>query len=447
MLHARLLTLPLVVSVLSAQAQIVLEVEPNNSPAQAQAISPGQQIRASFAASADEEWFSFTLTAPGQVHLRSLNSGTLSQSTTRDTRIALYDATGTTRLAWNDDSAIIRAADCGVTVPAGSYLWRVNYKIGTGPAAYDLDFFVLPGRPIDTTEAAEPNDPRLPGGVPTPMVLGDTVEGTLTLGDADFWSFTLTNPGNVRIAALDDGGIPQLDFLGLRFYRETTPGNWVGVGTIFSDVFSHRVQLISNGALQPGTYAVAVDSSSSTSAGPWNIAATGRYSLRTELIGTTSPAYFASTTSVQPAATNACVGSSGQRPQLGYLSGETPVFNSTFVTRIERTIPSSFAAVMFGLSDTTALGGTVPLPLFLGTGGPDAQGLPTQCLIRVDPQVLQLVLTDASGNGELAVTFPFVAAAIGTRVFEQALCFDPTLNGTGLSVTNDASFVVGDRSF
>jgi hypothetical protein len=440
MLHARLLTLTLVISALSAQAQIVLEVEPNNLPAQAQAISPGQQIRASFSGTSDEEWFSFTLTAPGQVHLRSLNSGTLSQNTTRDTRIALYDATGATRLAWNDDSTIIRAADCGVTVPAGAYLWRVNRKSGSGVAAYDLDFFVLPGRPINAIEAAEPNDPRLPGGVPTPMVLGDTVEGTITLGDADFWSFTLATAGSVRIAALDDGGIPQLDFLGVRFFQEATPGNWVGIGTTSSDVFSHRVQLTST--LQPGTYAVAVNSVGSGGAGPWDIAATGQYSLRTELIGVTAPAWFASTTSVQPASTNACVGSNGQRPQIGYLPGESAVFNSTFVTRIENTIPSSFAAFMFGLSDTTALGGSVPLPVFLDNG---AQG--TQCLVRVDPQVLQIVLTDASGTGELAVSFPFVAAAIGTRVFEQALCFDPTLNSTGLSVTNDASFVVGDRPF
>ena len=433
---SHLLTLPLVLSSLAAQAQIVLEVEPNNTPAQAQPIGPGQHIRASFTGSSDEEWFSFTLTAPGQVHLRSLNSGTLSASSTRNTRIGLYDATGTTRLAWDDDSAIIFAAHCGVTVPAGSYLWRVNYKIGTGPAPYDLDFFVQPGRPIDTTEAAEPNDPRLPGGMPTLMALGDTVEGTLTLGDADFWSFTLANPGNVRIAALDDGGIPQLDFLGLRFYRESTPGTWVGVGTIFSDVFSHRVQLIS--ALQAGTYAVAVDSVSSASAGPWSIAATGRYSLRTELVGVTAPVYVASTTSAQ-SSTNACVGSNGQRPRIGHLPGETPVFDTTFVTRIENTIPSSFAAVMLGLSNTTAAGGTVPLPVLLGNG---AQG--TQCLIRVDPVVLVLVLTDASGRGEFANQFPFVAAALGTQVFEQALCFDPTLNGTGLSVSNDGSFVVGE---
>ncbi len=436
--NSHLLTLPLFMSALTAQAQIVLEVEPNNTPAQAQSISPGQHIRASFSGSSDEEWFSFTLTEPGQVHLRSLNSGTLSTSSTRNTRVGLYDATGTNRLAWDDDSAIIFAAHCGVTVPAGSYLWRVNYKVGTGPAPYDLDFFVQPGRPIDTAEAAEPNDPRLPGGLTTPMVLGDTVEGALTLGDTDFWSFTLANPGIVRIAALDDGGIPQLDFLGLRFFQETTPGTWVGVGPTISDVFSHRVELTSNGSLQPGTYAVAVNSLGSSGVGPWDIAATGRYSLRTELVGVTPPAYFASTMSAQPT-TNACIGSNALRPRIGHLPGETAVFNSTFVTRIENTIASSFAAIALGLSNTTAAGGTVPLPVFLDNG---AQG--TQCLIRIDPVVLVPVLTDASGNGEFANRFPFVAALLGTRVFEQALCFDPTLNGIGLSVSNDGSFVVGE---
>jgi hypothetical protein len=432
---SHLLTMPLVLSTLTAQAQIVLEVEPNNIPAQAQPILPGQHIRASFNGASDEEWFSFTLMAPGQVHLRSLNSGTLSQSAARDTRIGLYDATGTTRLAWDDDSSIIVAAHCGATVPAGSYLWRVNWRAGTVLAPYDLDFFVSPGRAIDTAEAAEPNDPRLPGGAPTPMALGDTVEGTLTAGDADFWSFTLANPGTVKIAALDDGGIPQLDLLGLRFHRESTPGNWVGIGFTFTDPFSHRIEL--SAALQPGTYAVAVDSLGGGGVGPWAAAGVGRYSLRTELVGVTAPVYVASTTSAQPSS-SACVGSNGLRPRIGHLPGETPVFDSTFVTRIENTIPSSFAAVMLGLSNTT-IGGTVPLPVLLDSG---AQG--TQCLIRVDPAVLVLVLTSASGSGEFANQFPFVAALLGTQVFEQALCFDPTLNGTGLSVSNDGSFVVGE---
>ena len=43
-------------------AQRIAEIEPNDTPAQAQAILPGQQIVATFSTTTDEEWFSFTLT-------------------------------------------------------------------------------------------------------------------------------------------------------------------------------------------------------------------------------------------------------------------------------------------------------------------------------------------------------------------------------------------------
>jgi len=435
-MHASCLTLPLVLSALTAQTQIVLEVEPNNTPAQAQPISPGQHIRASFNGASDEEWFSFTLTAPGQVQLRSLNSGTLSQSTTRDTRIGLYDATGTTRLAWDDDGGISVAAYCGATVPAGSYLWRVNWRAGTVLAPYDLDFFVSPGRPIDTAEAVEPNDPRLSGGQPTPMTLGDTVEGTLTPGDADFWSFTLANPGTVKIASLDDGGIPQLDLLGLRFYLESTPGNWSGIGATFTDPFSHRIEL--SAALQPGTYAVAVDSLGGGGVGPWATTGVGRYSLRTELVGVTAPTYVASTTSAQ-SSINACIGSNGQRPRVGYMPGETPVFDSTFETRLEQALPSTIAIHVLGFSSIS--------PLTLGFGLGDSLGNPTACSLRVSPDVLFAGPVDSAGNSQLVLTFPFVQGDIGLRIFQQAICFDPTLNAFGFSASNDASYVLGDRAF
>ena len=91
-------------------AQQVPELEPNDTPATAQAITAGQHINASFATTTDEDWFAFTLPAPGQANLRTVNQGTLSLSTTRDTRIALYDATGTTRLAWNDTASLDESA-------------------------------------------------------------------------------------------------------------------------------------------------------------------------------------------------------------------------------------------------------------------------------------------------------------------------------------------------
>lgn len=553
-------------------AQRIAEIEPNDTPAQAQAILPGQQIVATFSTTTDEEWFSFTLTSPGQAHLRSINQGTLSLNLTRDTRIALYDAAGTTRLAWNDTASGSRA-DCGVTLPAGSYLYRVGLKTAiTAPVAYDLDFFVLPGDPIDTVEGPEPNDPTLLGGAATPFALGDTLEGNLaTAADVDFWTFTLTDRGLPQAVTFDDGGIPQLDNLALRFWQETTPGTWVALGTgVATNSQSHRVaNLQVPGLFAPGTYAVAV-SAGTAAAGtaPWDLYKVGQYSLRTRFVampgltavaeavepnstaasaayltlgddangsaqagndpdwfgfaiagptticalaegtgasplpgstlriwdsfgnvvasgsgsstthgrlittivtpgiyfleiaaslfamtgdyvlhtGGVDPLYVPAATRTEPASVNGCVGSTGDRPLLGYMAGETAAFDSTFVTRLERTLPNSFGALMLGLSNTTAFG-SLPLPIFLDFGGLDSQGNPSQCFARVDPAFILIVLTDANGSADFEYSFPFIASHIGIKIYQQALCFDPTLNGFGFSVSNDASYTLGDAPF
>jgi hypothetical protein len=551
-------------------AQKVAEVEPNDTPATAMAILPGQHIACTYTTNAptDDDWFSFTLAAPGQVHLHASAGGTLSLGLSRDNRIAIYDSTGTVRLAWND-SAVGTMADCGATLPAGSYTAVVNLKSGNA-ADYGLDFYVLPVRPIDTAEGAEPNDSA---GVPTPFTLGDTLEGDLSSPtDVDFWAFTLAGRGIVQAATYDDGGVPQLDNLALRYYQETAPGVWTALGTSnATNSASHRVTTLQHtGTLAAGSYAIAVQAGTATAGtAPWDYVKTGRYSLRTCLIdmpggagtiegpepnnapatpagvinlgdtatgnisgsneedwyliavpgpttvgamaegvggtplagsgirlydqngtlvttasggssthgrlaytieragtyylaiygavvasagdyvlhtGACAPLYVSSTTRTEPASTNACIGSNNLRPLLGTLSGETPAFGSTFLTRIERTIPNSFAAAFLGFSNTLAFG-SVPLPVTLDLGLPDSLGNPTPCAGRVDPLVWVLVLTDGAGNGEYALNFPYVSGDIGLKIFQQALCYDPTLNGFGFSVTNDASYVLGDRPF
>lgn len=551
-------------------AQKVTEIEPNDSAATAMPITPGMHIAASYATTADEDWFSFTLAAPGQVHLHTVGTGTLSLGVTRDNRIAIYDAAGATRLAWND-TAVGTMADCGVTLPAGSYTARVNLKSGTA-AAYDLDFYVLPVHAIDTVEAAEPNGAT---GTPTPFTLGNTIEGEILPGavaDEDFWSFTLTGRGIALAASWDDGGVPQLDNMALRFYAGA-PAAWTALGA--SDATnsqSHRVTTLAHpGMLQAGTYAIGVKGgSAAVGTAPWDFTKTGKYSLRTALIelpdanvtneaaepnnsiatpagmlapgdavygnstgsldedwymiavggpvtigaiaegtgaaplagstlrlwdatGTTSlasasgsatthgrlvftleragiyylsiqgpttlvtgdyllhlggcyPLYVSSTTRVEPASTNACIGSNGQRPLIGYMQGETPAFGSTFITRVERTYPSSFAVGIIGVSNTMA-SGSIPLPFLLGYGGLDSQMNPTPCFVRVDPVIMIAVLTDASGSGEYSYNFGYAPSGIGLKVYQQALCYDPALNALGLSVSNDASYVLGDRPF
>ncbi|MBL9075862.1 MAG: hypothetical protein JNL08_00075 [Planctomycetes bacterium] len=567
------LLLPTLLLAPFAAAQKVTEVEPNDTPATAMPILPGQHIAATYTAAAptDDDWFSFTLAAPGQVHLQASAGGTLSLGLSRDNRIAIYDAGGTTRLAWNDGS-VGTMASCGVTLPAGSYTAVVNLKSGA-VADYGLDFYVLPVTPIDTVEGPEPNDST---GTPTAFTLGDVIEGELTsAADVDFWQFTLTGRGYVVAATYDDGGVPQLDNLALRFHQETAPGVWTPLGTgVATNAASHRVTTLAHpNLLSAGTYAIAVTAGSATAGSlAWDYVKTGKYSLRTNLVdlqgtstipegpepndntatpagafnlgddllgsttgstgngidwylfaitapttivamaegvaptplagsslrlwdstGTVSlasasgssssharlvftieraglyflqisgpttmvsgdyllhtggcpPIYVSSSTRQEPASTNGCIGSNSLRPLLGNLNGETPAFGSTFLTRIERTIPNSFAAAFLGFSNTLALG-AIPLPITLDFGLPDSLGNPTPCAARVDPVVWVLVLTDAAGNGEYSFQFPYVTGDIGLKIFQQALCFDPTLNGFGFSVTNDASYVLGDRPF
>lgn len=550
----------------SVTAQKVNEVEPNDTAATAMPILPGQHIVASYSALTDEDWYSFTLAAPAQVHLHTVASGTLSLGVSRDNRIAIYDATGTTRLAWND-SAVGTLADCGVTLPAGSYTARVGIKSGTVPAGYDLDFFVAPPSVIGMGETAEPNGSS--SATPCPLLLGLTIEGALTTGDEDYWMFTLTGRGIALAASWDDGGVPQLDNMALRFYSGG-PGAWVALGT--SDAVnsaSHRVTTLAHpGLLGAGTYAIAVKpGTAAVGTAPWDYVKTGQYSLRTALIdmpgttaviegaepndnvttpagvftlgddlkgftsgsvgdgidwyrftvsgpttigamaegdptngtplagstlrlwdstglvslasasgsstthaklvftieragtyylqisgavlasvgdyvlhtGGTAPLYVSATTRAEPASTNACIGSNGQRPLFGNLSGEVAAFDSTFVTRLERALPSTIGIYVLGLS---------PLPpLSLGFGGLDSLGVPTDCALRVYPDLLLAGITDATGFSEFTMNFPYTPFDVGLKIWQQAVCLDPTLNAFGASVSNDASYVLGDRPF
>jgi hypothetical protein len=551
-------------------AQKVAEVEPNDTPATAMPVAHGMHIMASYATAADEDWFSFTLSAPGQVHLHTVATGTLSIGQSRDNRIAFYDATGTTRLAWND-SAVGTMADCGVTLPAGSYTARVALKSGTA-TAYDLDFYVLPVRAIDTVEGAEPNGDT---GTPTPFLPGNVIAGELVAGspaDEDYWTFQVSNRAIAFAATYDDGGVPQLDNLALRFYSGS-PGQWVGLGAgDATNTLSHRVTSLAHpGMLIGGSYALAVrPGTAAVGTAPWDYTKLGKYAVRTGMIdmpdnvigveaaepnntpatssgfilpgdavtgnstgsldedwyaiaisgpttigamaegiggsplpgstlrlwdtngttslasgtgsatshgrilftiersgiyylsiqgptvsvvgdyllhyGSTQPLHLSPTTRVEPASTNACIGSTGQRPLLGYMQGEVPAFGSTFVTRVERALPLSFVAGMFGVDNTIAMG-SIPLPALIGYGGLDPQSNPTPCMVRVDPAVMLLSLTDAAGAAEFSFVFNANPAFVGFKVYSQALCFDPTINALGFTVSNDGSFVLGDRAF
>lgn len=563
LMHTRF-SLVLVGALASLPAQRVPEVEPNDTVAQAQSLIPGLHVECNLAAG-EQDWFAFTLAAPGQVHLRT--SGNFAVNPAVDTQVAIYDAAGLVRLAWDDRSSG-QQSDCGVTLDPGSYTVLVMGKLATTTGDYGLDCVVLPVTAIDTVEGPEPNgDPAL-GGTPTPVTLGDTVAGELTsTSDVDWYSFTLTGRAVVQAICYDDGGVPQLDNTKLAFYQEIAPGVWATFGTSSFISTSHRAFNLNHPTtLAAGTYMIEVSSATTTATGtpPWDYTKVGKYSLRTRLIempgaatwletpepnntpataafltlgdqatgnisgmnegdwygfavgpattvvamsddfgltpitdttvrlldaagnvlasassggpnshgrliytirepgfyyfevagglfaatgdyvlytGGVGAMFVASAANVQPASTNACPGSNTLRPLLGYASGEAPFLGSTFVSRVDRVLPNTIVVPMLGQSDTSAFGGTIPLPFDLGLIG--APG----CFVRVDPLVTIAVLAD--GAGTAFFDFPLVPNlnARGFTVYVQCLCLDPPLNAAGLSVSNDMRLIVGDRSF
>jgi len=263
-------------------AQRLPEIEPNNNVGTAQALTAGTQVTANLAAG-EQDWFTFTLAGAAEIHLRVSGNFTVNPSV--DTGITLYDSTGTTRLAWNDNAAGTQS-DAGVNLTAGTYTAMVVGKLATTAGDYGLDFVVLPAAVINTIEGAEPNnDPGL-GGTPTQITLGDTVSGALSSPtDVDWYAFTLTGRSIVQAIVSDDGSVPQLDNTMVQYYQEASPGQYVSILGSSTITTSHRALSLSHPlTLAAGNYAIVV-SAGTAAAGvaPFNYTKTGNYALRTRL--------------------------------------------------------------------------------------------------------------------------------------------------------------------
>lgn len=267
---------------LPATAQRIPEIEPNDSAAQAQAIAAGHHVAANLLAG-EQDWFQFTLAAPAELHLQT--SGNFAVNPSVDTGVFLFDASGTTLLAFNDQ-ARGNHSDCGVNLPAGSYTVKVIGKLATTAGDYGLDLIVLPPATIATNEGAEPNHSPMSGGIPTPMTIGGIAAGDLaSTGDVDWFTFTLAHRAVVQAQILDDGGTPQLDRSQLALFHESSPGVWTMLGTATTSNTTHRVTTFQHAqTIGPGTYAFQVASGGATGTAPFIYAGVGRYALRTLLL-------------------------------------------------------------------------------------------------------------------------------------------------------------------
>ena len=246
-------------------AQRVLEVEPNDTPATAQLISAGQHVAAHLTAG-EQDWFTFTLTAPAELHAQT--SGNNGVNSSVDTVVFLFDATGTTQLAWNDNQRGTMS-DLGVNVPAGTYTVEVVGKTATVAGDYGLDLIAYVPAVIATVEGAEPNgDPTL-GGVPTPITIGGIFAGNLSSPtDTDWYTFSLAHRGVVQAFVQDDGMIPQLDKTVLTLMQETAPGTWTQLATGTSTTSHRALSMQHPGTLGAGNYALVVSTNAAGGTAP-----------------------------------------------------------------------------------------------------------------------------------------------------------------------------------
>jgi hypothetical protein len=261
-------------------AQRTAESEPNDVPAQAQLVQPGMEIEANLAAG-ESDWFTFTLTATQEVHCQ-----TTGQYSTASFDLAafLYDASGTTQLAWDDSGKSGLLCDIGCVLPAGTYTCQVIGKTAVLTGDYGFELVTASPAVINAVEGAEPNDSPMSGGTPTPITLGDTVTGDLApfgpLADRDWWSFSLSNRAIVQAQIDDDGLVPQCDTQGLSAYQEVSPGTWT-LNTGLAPLGGKRVLVTMRGAPTAGNYAFEVAGGAPSGTAPFNYTRNGGYGLRT----------------------------------------------------------------------------------------------------------------------------------------------------------------------
>lgn len=117
-----------------------------------------------------------------------------------------------------------------------------------------------------------------------------------------------------------------------------------------------------------------------------------------------------------------CSGGGTVTPSIANVG--LPILNSGYDVTLSGAIPSAFAVMVSGLSDTVHNGLPLPAPL------PGAPG----CSIFVAPDVTQLFTTNAAGAASAPFSIPASPGYIGLSLFHQWAVLDP-INALGIVVS------------
>jgi choice-of-anchor B domain-containing protein len=118
-----------------------------------------------------------------------------------------------------------------------------------------------------------------------------------------------------------------------------------------------------------------------------------------------------------------CSGGGAVTPSLANVG--LPILSSSYDVTLSGGVPSAFAVMVSGLSDTIFNGLPLPAPL------PGASG----CSIFASPDVTQLFATDAAGAASASFSIPASPGYIGLSLFHQWAVLDP-INALGIVVSD-----------
>lgn len=209
----------------------------------------------------DQDWFRLTFTTPGVANVPLYLNGLPANV---DAQLELWDATGTTLLAFSDDCRGVLPG-LSLNLPAGTYLARVLGATAATTGGYSLDTAVNPADPYGAFEV-EPNDTV---ATANPIAVNTSIRTVIsTPTDVDTFQVVLPAPRTGLYIQVLDGDAPCISRT--RVDCLTAAGMAVPIAThgLPFIVSSDRNFRIGQFRVFPGgTYNLAVKASSSTGAG------------------------------------------------------------------------------------------------------------------------------------------------------------------------------------
>ncbi|MFO1078333.1 MAG: hypothetical protein U1E73_11485 [Planctomycetota bacterium] len=364
---------------------------------------------------------------------------TSAMGTQSSTSSTLSPRTSTTRV-WPAGTYYIAIRNAQTPFSASSAMPGALVPSGN----YTLELYTAPmdvGGVVAETETTGGPNTNNTVATATPIAFGQVGQGNITLtsgGDSsDWWGpIVITSPTTVfyqtrrqgTATPLIDSTINLRDAAGAIALTSTT-GNILDVPTTTTSGAHARAAV---SFYIPGTYYIEVLSPGTTA----GIMA-GDYEL--ELSLPLAAPYVAASYSL--IATNTACGVSPFPTLTRTNTGEVPALGSTFSRQLTLCPPSAPFLLLQGLSNTTANGGSIPLPYDLTTLGAPS------CTVDVDPASTSFAITDAAGTAELQTLLPNSLAFRGLYWFEQAFVLNPSANALGVQVSNYGRLLIGERTY